>query len=94
MSATWRAAEAVEADIRMGNRIGEIVSLAKALAERIHAGLVAHQTRRGLQRRLGHLDDHLLRDIGLNRVDIGRGTSDLHGISEALIRLTGRPDHL
>ena len=89
MSATWRVLETGGAETGVSYGLGAIVRLIKAMAGRIRA---AHQSRR--LRQLDHLDNHLLRDIGVRPGDLQREATDLRGIADRLMLVSDRPRHL
>ena len=88
MSAAWRLLEVSEAESQTVVSLGRIASRIKAMAENIHAGMGARQARRRMRRALSHLDDHMLRDIGVSRADLGHAAGDLRGIADVLTLLT------
>ncbi len=89
MTIAWRAAaEATDADpcTRPGRR--RMANPIKAMALRVHVRLAAWRARRQLAR----LDDRLLRDIGVDRAEVGSGAGDLRGIADMLAMLLDPPD--
>ncbi len=87
MSAAWRFLEVSEAEPKTGVSVGGIVSRIKAMAEDIHARMGARLARRRMRRVLSHLDDCILRDIGMSRADLGHAKGDLRGIADVLTLL-------
>jgi uncharacterized protein YjiS (DUF1127 family) len=77
MSRTTIAAEAfsAETDIRRAVQHQVLSALRSAIAAPVKGMMAAHAERRRINRAIAELDalsDHMLRDIGIERHDIGR----------------------
>lgn len=91
MSMAWRVREAGGAARPMGGGLGRIANRIKAVARIVHVRLAATREQRRMRRQLAHLDDRLLRDIGVDRAAIGRDPGDLRGIADLLTLLADVP---
>ncbi len=89
MSATWRVVEINDRETQVGKRLREIASLVSVLAEEAYLRIAAYRAQRRTRKWVGHLDDHLLKDIGVRPGEGDRA----RGLADALMQMTARRSH-